>query len=170
MLLIMLISVALIVFFAGNAAGREVPAHACPPCAGNSIPSRKDRANANATAAPTSRSPTGGQSLWTTSRRSELAFVVKEVLLLRGVWENFRGLWLWSWLLHWGLYLYVLATTFAVVEICRAARPRLRDTSCRGGLRLWNGVFPRLGWRHWSGCHAKLASAPQGFHDAPRHL
>jgi nitrate reductase gamma subunit len=52
-----------------------------------------------------------------TSHKSEVAFVLKEVLLLRGVWENFRALWPWAWLLHWGLYLYVLATLLALGEV-----------------------------------------------------
>ena len=56
-----------------------------------------------------------------TGHAAELAFMGKEVFLLRSVWENFRGLWLWSWLLHWGLYLYLLATLLAVVEVVAAA-------------------------------------------------
>ena len=61
-----------------------------------------------------------------TSHKSEVAFVLKEVFLLRGVWENFRALWLWSWLLHWGLYLYLLATLFAVVEVLLPADASFR--------------------------------------------
>jgi nitrate reductase gamma subunit len=52
-----------------------------------------------------------------TSHRSEVAFVLKEVLFLRTVWENFRALWLWSWLLHWGLYLYLLTTLLATAGV-----------------------------------------------------
>lgn len=40
-------------------------------------------------------------------RIGEFLFVVKEVLFLRGVRENFRALWPWSLALHWGLYLYI---------------------------------------------------------------
>ena len=40
-------------------------------------------------------------------RLGELKFILKEVLLLSTVRENFRALWYWSLLLHWGLYLYV---------------------------------------------------------------
>ncbi|MGA3161962.1 MAG: hypothetical protein ABSC77_12160 [Terracidiphilus sp.] len=49
----------------------------------------------------------------------EMAFMLKEVFFLRGVFENFRALWLWSLLLHWGLYLYMAsaATTVAVAAI-----------------------------------------------------
>ena len=46
--------------------------------------------------------------------RSQVAFVLKEVLLLRGVFENFPALWVWSLFLHWGLYLYMGATAAAV--------------------------------------------------------
>ncbi len=40
--------------------------------------------------------------------------MAREMLLLKSVWDGFRGLWLWSWLLHWGLYLYVAATVFVL--------------------------------------------------------
>ena len=62
MLTVVLISVALVIFFAGNAM-RVVKTLRMPPTfGGNFIPSPKDRASANATAAPTSRSRIGGQS------------------------------------------------------------------------------------------------------------
>ena len=38
---------------------------------------------------------------------SEVAFVRKRFSCSERIWENFRELWLWSWLLHWGLYLYL---------------------------------------------------------------
>lgn len=50
-----------------------------------------------------------------TSRRGELTFMLKEVFFLRGVFENFRALWVWSLLLHWALYLYIAATGVALV-------------------------------------------------------
>ena len=113
----MLISVALVIFFAGNVA-RVVktlrqPAH----LRWELYPIPKG---------PRERQRYGGsyfeESDWWTkshasSHKSEAAFVLKEVFLLRGVWENFRGLWLWSWLLHWGLYLYLLATLFAIGDL-----------------------------------------------------
>jgi nitrate reductase gamma subunit len=46
--------------------------------------------------------------------RNEPLFVIKEVLLLKSVYENFHQLWLWSWLLHWGLYLYVATTALSL--------------------------------------------------------
>src|SRR5450755_1287392 len=52
-----------------------------------------------------------------TGHSGELAFMAKEVFLLRSVWENFRALWVWSWLLHGGLYFYILATVLAAVEV-----------------------------------------------------
>ena len=41
---------------------------------------------------------------------SPFVFMLKEVILLRGVWTSFRALWPWSFLLHWGLYVYIIAT------------------------------------------------------------
>jgi nitrate reductase gamma subunit len=121
MLTVVLMSVALVVFFAGNTRRvvktLRMPAH----LRWELYPIPKG---------PRERQRHGGsyfeESDWWTkpvasSRRSEMAFVVKEVLLLRGVWENFRALWLWSWFLHWGLYLYVLATVLAVLETCLPA-------------------------------------------------
>lgn len=49
-----------------------------------------------------------------TGHGGELAFMLKEVLFLRGVFENFRALWIWSLLLHWGLYLYMASAAMAV--------------------------------------------------------
>lgn len=58
---------------------------------------------------------------WTKSKdtghRGELVFMLKEVLLLRGVFENFRALWVWSLLLHWGLYLYMASTATTVAAL-----------------------------------------------------
>lgn len=49
-----------------------------------------------------------------TGRGSEVTFMLKEVFFLRGVFENFRILWVWSLLLHWGLYLYLVSTATAI--------------------------------------------------------
>jgi nitrate reductase gamma subunit len=116
MLLIILISVAVIIFFAGNAVHIAKFLRMPTPLRWELYPIPKG---------PRERQRYGGsyfeQSNWwtkppETGHRAEVAFMAKEVLLLRSVWENFRGLWLWSWLLHWGLYLYVLATLFAIGE------------------------------------------------------
>src|ERR1035441_3090856 len=117
MLTVLLISVALVIFVAGNATRvvktLRMPAH----LRWELYPIPKG---------PRERQRYGGsyfeESDWWTkptefSHRSEVAFIVKEVLLLRGVWGNFRALWLWSWLLHWGLYLYVIATLLGMVEV-----------------------------------------------------
>lgn len=50
-----------------------------------------------------------------TSRAGELRYMFEEVLFLKGVWKNFRALWLWSWLLHIGLYSLVAATALGVL-------------------------------------------------------
>lgn len=47
-------------------------------------------------------------------RSGELKFIAKEVLLLDTVRENFRALWIWSLLLHWGLYLCIAALVMGV--------------------------------------------------------
>lgn len=43
------------------------------------------------------------------SRLGEIKFVIREVLTLHTVRENFPALWPWSLALHWGLYLYIAA-------------------------------------------------------------
>jgi len=50
-----------------------------------------------------------------TGRGGEVTFMLKEVFFLRGVFENFRTLWVWSLLLHWGLYLYVVSAATVIV-------------------------------------------------------
>ena len=106
MLTAMLISVALVVFFAGNAIRvvktLRTPAH----LRWELYPIPKG---------PRERQRYGGSYFedsdwWTnprdTGHKSEATFVLPEVFLLRGVWENFRALWLWSWLLHWAVPIY----------------------------------------------------------------
>lgn len=44
----------------------------------------------------------------------ETAFMLKEVFFMRGVFKNFRSLWIWPLLLHWGLYLYIVSTAMVV--------------------------------------------------------
>ena len=117
MLLTILISTAFIIFLAGNAV-RVVKFLRMPtPLRWELYPIPKG---------PVARQRYGGSYFeesewWTKSpdigHMDEAVFMAKEIFLLRSVWENFRALWLWSWLLHWGLYLYVLATMSAVVEV-----------------------------------------------------
>lgn len=40
-----------------------------------------------------------------------------EVVLLRRVWEHHRRLWVWSWLLHWGLYLITATAALSVLTV-----------------------------------------------------
>jgi nitrate reductase gamma subunit len=51
---------------------------------------------------------------WTRPRRKshwgEISFMVLEIFLLKGVWENNRRLWWGSLPFHWGLYVLVLVT------------------------------------------------------------
>ena len=81
-----------------------------------------------------------------TGHTGEVAFMAKEVLLLRSVWENFRGLWLWSWLLHWGLYLYLLATLLAIGEAVLPVAGSFAQSSSRRDVRLSAGLFAGIGW------------------------
>src|ERR1039458_2393221 len=124
MLTVLLISVALVIFVAGNATRGvktlRMPAHLRWEL--YPIPQ-----------GPQERQRYGGSYFeesdwWTkpvdTSHRSEVAFVLEEVLFLRSVWENFRALWLWSWLLHWGVYLYLLTTLLATVALLLASDAR----------------------------------------------
>ena len=53
------------------------------------------------------------------SHAAELGYIAGEVLGFRTVWERNRPLWLWSWLMHLGLYALVAAgvlTTWAAIS------------------------------------------------------
>lgn len=50
-------------------------------------------------------------------RFGELKFIAKELLQLGTVRDSFRALWLWSLLLHWGLYLCVAALVIGAVSV-----------------------------------------------------
>ena len=79
---------------------------------------------------------------------------MKEVLLLRGVWENFRALWLWSWLLHWGLYLYVIATLLGMAEAYLPADGNSRTLHAAVVYGCRTACCLGAGWRRRSGRHA----------------
>jgi nitrate reductase gamma subunit len=159
MLLIILISVAVIVFFAGNTV-RIVHFLRMPtPLRWELYPIPKG---------PRARQRYGGsyfeQSDWwtkshDTGRAGELAFMAKEILLLRSVWENFRGLWLWSWLLHWGLYFYLLTTVVAILAaVLRAGSFRLLHLAVLYGspLACSLGVAGSLGLLVMRSLHPRL--------------
>ncbi len=87
-----------------------------------------------------------------TGRRGELSFLLREVFSLRGVFENFRALWVWSLLLHWGLYLYMASTTMAVAAFANNAHfafgrtlPLLDFLSVGFGVACIFGVMGSLG-------------------------
>jgi nitrate reductase gamma subunit len=136
MLLIILISIAVVIFFAGNTIHIVKFLRMPTPLRWELYPIPKG---------PRDRQLYGGsyfeQSDWwtkppDTGRSGELAFMAKEVFLLRSVWENFRGLWLWSWLLHWGLYLYSLMTLIAVGEVLVPSGPRILHSAVMYGYPL----------------------------------
>ncbi len=109
MLLIILLSVAVLIFVAGNAVRLIAFLRMPTPLRWELYPIPKG---------PRERQVYGGSYFeesdwWTkpqsTSHRGELVFMAKEVLFLKSVRDGFRSLWLWSLLLHWGLYLYATA-------------------------------------------------------------
>jgi nitrate reductase gamma subunit len=160
MLLIILISVAVVVFVAGNAV-RIVKFLRMPtPLRWELYPIPKG---------PRERQRYGGsyfeQSDWWTNppetgHKGELAFMAKEVLLLRSVWENFRGLWLWSWLLHWGLYLYLLVSALAFGEAVLPVGGGFRShhLAVRYGylLACWLGLLGSIGLLVMRSVHPRL--------------
>lgn len=89
---------------------------------------------------------------------SQLSFALREVLLLKSVRQNFRELWLWSWLLHWGLYLYTTAA-LAVIASLFVESSWLRTAGILGyGLACSIGLAGSLGvlaLRMW---HPRLRS------------
>ena len=107
MLLITLFSIALFIFLTGNIV-RIVRFLRTPlPLRWEIYPIPKG---------PIDRQSYGGSyfentNWWThpevVNRRGQLAYVAKEVLLLKSVRQGFPSLWVWSWLLHWGLYFYI---------------------------------------------------------------
>jgi nitrate reductase gamma subunit len=74
------------------------------------------------------------------NRRGELVYIAKEVLLLKSVRQSFPSLWVWSWLLHWGLYLYISgsvllgAGVLLKIELLRTFAAAAYWASCAGGL------------------------------------
>ena len=117
MLILLSLFVALIIFMVGNAA-RVVRYLRLPlPLRWELYPIPKG---------PRERQSYGGSyfedSEWwnerpASDRLGEMKFVTKEVLLLGTVRDNFRALWVWSLLLHWGLYLCVAAMVIGVVSL-----------------------------------------------------
>ncbi len=59
---------------------------------------------------------------WTRPRKidrlGQLRAVLQEVFCLKGIWLKNRDLWLWSWLLHVGLYFMLGETTLTILCAC----------------------------------------------------
>jgi len=154
MLLIALLSIAIGIFVIGNAARMLELLRMPVPLRWELYPIPKG---------PRERQRYGGsyfeESDWWTrpqnaGRRGELIFMAKEVLFLRSVRDNFPALWLPSWLLHWGMYLYLAGVLSAVAIVpglkVSALAATLFGISCAAGLlgsasvlllRVWH---PRL--------------------------
>ena len=79
------------------------------------------------------------------SHTGELAFMAQEVLLLHSVRKNFRELWLWSWLLHWGLYLYIAAALLMAASWLLSSGMLLRLAIYTCGLACISGCLGSLG-------------------------
>lgn len=85
---------------------------------------------------------------WTRPREcswpGELAYVAREVFCFRTLWQGNRRLWLWSWLLHIGLYsLFVtLALTVAMAVSGQAMGEVVRWTA---GIAVCTGLAGSLG-------------------------
>lgn len=75
---------------------------------------------------------------WTKSQKKslfgELKVMVPEILLLKGVWEHNKPLWLWSFPMHFGLYLVI---GFAALVLVTAF------TGTQDGL---GAVLEQIGW------------------------
>lgn len=116
MLLVLTLSIAVAIFLAGNLARVIRTLRAPHPLRWELYPIPKG---------PRERQRHGGSYFeetdwWTkpaeSSHGGEVAFIAKEVLLLQSVRNNFHDLWLWSWLLHWGLYLYIVAALLVLTR------------------------------------------------------
>jgi nitrate reductase gamma subunit len=75
----------------------------------------------------------------------EIVFIAQEVLLLQSVRKNFPDLWLWSWLLHWGLYLYILAALSALSGSTLGVETLIRCAGYVGGVACIFGCLGSLG-------------------------
>ena len=145
MLLTILLSIAALVFVAGNAA-RIVKFLRMPaPLRWELYPIPKG---------PRERQLYGGsyfeESDWwakpqSASHQGELAFMAREVLFLKSVREGFRGLWLWSWLLHWGLYLYAAATVLGIAGILGGSGTIRTVAACGYWLACLLGLLGSIG-------------------------
>ena len=156
MLLIILLSVAGIIFVAGNSV-RIVKFLRMPtPLRWELYPVPKG---------PRERQRYGGSYFedsdwWTrpqcSNHQGEVAFMAQEVVLLKSVREGFRGLWLWSWLLHWGLYLYVVATIAGVAGIVASSETFHALAACGYGLASPLGLLGSLGLLVMRGWNPRL--------------
>jgi nitrate reductase gamma subunit len=88
---------------------------------------------------------------WTKSmepgRLGELRAMLQEIFLLRGVWAHFRELWIWSWLLHIGLYLLIGVAALGLASAVAATTSSPATAGALAGLTrsvAWIGVSAGL--------------------------
>ena len=156
MLILLSLFVALIIFIVGNAA-RVVRYLRLPlPLRWELYPIPKG---------PCARQSYGGSyfedSEWwnkrpTSNRLSELKFVAKEVLLLGAVRDNFRTLWVWSLLLHWGLYLCVAALAIGLGSLLAGSFRGANLVFITHGLGCFLGVVGSAGLLLVRSTHSRL--------------
>ncbi len=83
----------------------------------------------------------------------ELKEMGKEILLLKGVHETNRTLWLWSWLLHVGMY--VLCGTVALLAVGSIVEI-VTGTALTAGTGFWKFVAGLTQWVCWIGVCASF--------------
>ncbi len=82
------------------------------------------------------------------SKATELKAMAEEILLLKGVFEANRSLWLWSWLLHGGLYLLVGTI---VLLLAGAIVQNATGLALAAGAPFWQFVAGLTRWTCWIG-------------------
>ncbi len=86
-----------------------------------------------------------GTDWWTKEREegrlSQAAFVLREALTLHSVWEGFRELWVWSLILHWGMYLYIVSVVCSLLDTTAWLAVFVAQVACSFGLLGALGVF-----------------------------
>lgn len=74
---------------------------------------------------------------WTKPRKKsmlgELKVMIPEILLLKGVWEHHRSMWLWSFPMHFGLYLVIGCAVLVVISAFTGTQTGIGATLSQAG-------------------------------------
>ncbi len=95
------------------------------------------------------------------SRTGELVFMLEEVLFLKGVWQRYRALWPWSWLLHVGLYSLVAAAVLGTVAQFTAKATLGAGSTMMAALRVISWVAMSTGLAGTLGLITLRATSPR---------